>query len=149
MSLRSPATDAFIARLYGERTAPQLLVRIAVTVPSALTLNFAFDPVRTPDGTGWHAALLDVDPISAPGGLLEPGPSLCSFGFKVANARMVPQAAGTLCDLLNAYQFEGATVTVWLWEAGLVSFSDALQRFKGVIQGGTVRDQSSLCRQRK
>jgi hypothetical protein len=76
---------------------------------------------------------LDGDAIRASLGLLDPGLSPVSTSIRLAKRIDANQSSGTLHDLLSDYLFQNATVTIWLWEASLTDFADALQIFKGNV----------------
>ena len=111
------------------------LARIEITSPSALTIYAATDEVRTPDGSHWEPLLGKAISISSPGGFLSSDVNLGTADFRLVDKRASFVANGeTVSTVLANYDVVGATVTIILWERGLSSWEDRLERFVGVIQ---------------
>lgn len=131
--MASPASTAFLAawRNYTARKG-HCLVKVALTSPSTYTLRLAGREIATPDGT-YELALADVGPVVADGDFCTSDISLCTFSFVMLDRRLSGQTSGTSLSLFASYVWHGATVTVYLWEESLTSFSDALQIFSGQV----------------
>ena len=131
------ATQAFADewRLSGRQAS--VLVRLEVgagTSPAFTVYATHGGIVQTPDGVWWEPLVLDVEPISAPGGFGTSDIPLCSTRLRLANVKAGLQSSGTLSSTIAGNAWMGSIVTIWLWERGLTSFADALQVFKGVVQ---------------
>lgn len=127
------ATQAFWDAWCGTRQRC-ILVQIDIAVPSAKTLRISDQEVAL-SGTTWVRAIVDADPIEAPGAFLSSDVARCTTRYRLADTAMAGQTAGeTLTDLVADWKLQGATITEYLWEMTLADFAtDALPSFRGVI----------------
>jgi len=128
------ATDAFQAA-WGLKTCPRAtLVKIELTVPSSRTLRFSSTELHTPDGSTWQAGLMGGSSIRSSVDWLAPGLAPASTSIRLAKRRDASQTSGTIHDLLPAFLFQNAIVTIYLWAPDMgLAWSDALQVFKGKV----------------
>lgn len=129
--MSSPATTAFLAAYRSAQRRPVTLCKIELTDPSSRTLRFASEEIHTPDGNTWEAVIKRADVLDADGAFLSTGPNIVHGRVVLLNRTLA--AGGTPLSLLSDFRFQGAAVTLYLWEKSLTSFSDALQVFGGVV----------------
>lgn len=128
------ATAAFLRAWRSAEMQPALLAKIDLTIPSARTVRLSNRPDLRIEGTHWEYALMDGGAIRAPGDFLTSDPAPCSAEITAANVALGFQAAAkTLHDLSVDFAWEGAAITLYLWEMTLTAFSDACQVFVGVV----------------
>lgn len=110
------------------------LVQIDLTVPSSRTLRYATHETHTPDGNTWQEGVT-CETVRESVDLLGTGMDPVDATIRFAKVRDASQSStgGTIHDLLSSFLFQNAVVTIYLWEATLTSFSDALQVFKGRV----------------
>lgn len=126
--MSSPATAAFLAAWCSLQSRPVTLCKIEVTVPSAVTLYVATTECDTPDGQHWEPGF-SCEPIVAEVEYLGSGPATATTQITLADRAYSP-LTDTLIAKLKSYQWQGAAVTIYLWEQSLTSFSDALVIFQ-------------------
>lgn len=138
------ATAAFLARWRMMASGQgAILLKIDLTTRDGLSSVSIFasqGEIQTPAGTGiatrlWEDLIVDAPSIQDDGDFLTNDVPLTSARFTLARRKLGFQAAGkTIADALRDYRWDqSAAVTVYLWERGLASFDDAMQRFKGTI----------------
>lgn len=119
---------AALAALRSETRDVAIIVQVAL---SGLTLHLANREVVT-GTTVWELALDDVGPQAEPGDFLTSDVALSTFEFRVMPTRLTGQADGeTALDLFHQYTWDGATVTVKIWEASLAT---PAQTFVGRVE---------------
>jgi hypothetical protein len=125
---------------------PCLLVKIDLTVPSAKSIYLADTWVRTPDGITWDSVIVSADAIRADHGVLSPGPNLCSASIVVASRRKLSWQTAlndTIIDVMQDWLWEGAAVTMYLWDKKLTSTADRLQVFSGIVDELRITNETS------
>ena len=138
--MSSPATAAFLTAWRSLQASRALLVKLELTNPSAATLYFASRDVVTPGGQLWEPLVIDAEDITDSTDLLSAGPDPASTSVILARRRLNSQTSGDVSNLLDGYYVEGATVTLYLWEASLTSLTDALQVYKGIVNRYSVTE---------
>lgn len=135
--MSSPATSTFLAQ-WRNRAArvPITLAKIELTTPSAKTLRVASREVTTPDGNVWDSGLM-ASALRSRVEQLGPGLVPCDGVLRLANRLYPFMASGVVADTLATYQWQGATVTVYLWNdvrtsagAQVLAWADALCVFE-------------------
>lgn len=126
-----------LAALRNSTRDAAVLVKVEL---SGLTLYLSTREVNVATNTitdprVWENALDDVGPINEPGDFLTSDVSLCTFEFRMRPQRLTGQSEGdTALDLFHDYTWDGATVTVYLYELGVGNFLYAEQVFKGLVE---------------
>lgn len=138
--MSSPFSDALLAKVRSDHRSLVGLAKIEITTPSALTLYLGESEVLTPDGQLWEGGL-KLDPIRQEIDALGTGPNPGSTTIYLENRRYSFQSSTeTVGDALSAYLWQGATVTIYLWERSLTDFADAGQRFHGIVDSVELDD---------
>ena len=139
--MSSPLTAALLAAMRSDQRRPVTLAKIEITTPSALTLYVASAEIVTPDGQLWESGL-KADPIRQEVDVLGTGPNPASCSMSIENRRYSFQSAGTdIGDALSDYLWQGATVTLYLWERSLThNVADEGWRFKGTVDSYALDD---------
>lgn len=135
-----PGTDAFHVKwddLSGRR--PATLAKIELVSPSTQTLYLSSTELFTPDGQFWESGL-KAGSIRATVDFLGTGPNPCDATIRIADRRYAFQSSGTIVDAVSQYQWQGAAVTLYLWEQRLTDFADALQVLNGVVDSYSIDD---------
>lgn len=138
--MSSPFSAAFLKawrNLTGRR--PVTLAKIEIAAPSALTLYVGSAECFTPDGQFWEFGL-GGGTIRDGGDFLGTGPDPSDTTIKVANRRYAFQTTGKIADTLHSYQWQGATVTIYLWERSLTSASDLARVYQGTVDSLALSD---------
>lgn len=138
--MSSPFSTALLARARSDFRSLVGLAKIEITTPSALTLYVGESEVLTPDGQLWEGGL-KLDPTRQEVDTLGTGPNPGSSTLYLENRRYSFQTSGeTIGDALSSYLWQGATVTVYLWDRELSDFADAGQRFSGIVDSYEMDD---------
>lgn len=111
------------------------LVRIDLVVPTTRSLFLSTHEYKTPDGQMWDGILDDLGPIEARSSLLSEGPDLAVCPIRIARRKVSFQTDNTqtVLDLLNQYDWQGASVKVYTGWESLPAFSDWLIEFVGSV----------------
>ncbi len=146
--MSSPATDLFLELWRNPVTrCPRTLAKIEISTPSAVTFRVASAETVLPDGTVWEQGL-SADPLRMRMERLGTGPNPCDTAIHLANRIYPFMSSGVLADALSDYQFQGARVTLYLWNdvrgADGLQLLDTVDLFKvydrGVIDSFTYDD---------
>lgn len=138
--MSSPFSSSLLAKVRSDHRSLVGLAKIEITTPSALTLYLGESEVVTPDGQLWEGGL-KLDPIRQEIDALGTGPNPGSTTIYLENRRYSFQSStDTVGDALASYLWQGATVTIYLWDRGLSDFADAGQRFKGIVDSVELDD---------
>lgn len=118
-----------------------ILVKIDLVSPSALTVRLADGEVDTKDGQVWEPMIVNSGPIEAATTLLAEGPDPASYSFDVIRRKLPYQSSATasILDALATHEWQGAKATVYLWCDGLSGFIDAQK----VLVGGRISSYRS------
>ena len=130
------ASAAFLAAMGACARSPATLMRVTLKLVSGgvRVLNMATRDVITPDGTAWACAITDPGVINQPGDFLTSDVSLCSATVECSSRAPVYAGNALGSHFTSNYLWVGASVTMWLWESSLPSWSDAFQVFAGTVQ---------------
>ena len=123
-------TAAFLNAFTSSASQPELLVKIVV---GGQTIRLSRGGVATPDGNFWEAMIVDADPIMAPGDYLSSGPDFASGHIVLADRAFGYQTSGTASNALADLPWQGAAVTLYLWERSLTNIADLATIFIGVV----------------
>lgn len=139
--MSSPFSTNLLARTRSDQRSLVKLVKVEIAQPSALTLYFGESEVLTPDGQIWEGGV-KVDPIRQEIDTLGTGPNPGSATIYLENRRLSYQSSGqTVADSLSAYLWQGATVTIYLWDRSLTDWADAGQQFRGIVDSYEMGDE--------
>lgn len=127
---------------------PVVLIKVELTSPSTRTLYLSSNTVTTPvDGQYWLGCLVEVGSILNRGELLTPLSDGATMDFAISSrAEMGFQPNGDcVSDLFSDFRWQGAAVTVYLWDRrGFTPDTPGI-----VFQGGYVNDYTvtpDVCR---
>lgn len=145
--MSSPATAAFLAAWRDRgRRAPRTLAKIEISSPSAVTLRVASAQIVLPDGTVWEAGL-GAGRIRARVDRLGTGPNPADCTIVLAERLYPFMASGTVSDTLAGHQWQGAKVTLYLWNdvrdangAQVLAAADLFEVFPGVVDSYSIGD---------
>lgn len=139
--MSSPFSTALLARARSDHRSLVGLAKVEISTPSALTLYLGESEVLTPDGQLWEGGLT-LDTIYQEVPSLGTGPSPASTTIAIENRRYSFQSStATIGDSLSSYLWQGATVTIYLWDRDLTDFADACQRFSGIVDSYELGDE--------
>lgn len=139
--MSSPFSTALLARARSDHRSFVGLAKVEISTPSALTLYLGESEVLTPDGQLWEGGLT-LDTIYQEVPSLGTGPSPASTSIAIENRRYSFQSStATIGDSLSDYLWQGATVTIYLWDRDLTDFADACQRFSGIVDSYDLGDE--------
>lgn len=139
--MSSPFSTALLARARSDHRSLVGLAKVEISTPSALTLYLGESEVLTPDGQLWESGLT-LDTIYQEVPSLGTGPSPASTSIAIENRRYSFQSsAATIGNSLSDYLWQGATVTIYLWDRDLTDFADACQRFSGIVDSYELGDE--------
>lgn len=138
--MASPWDADLLAAMRSDHRRPVTLYKIELTTPSALTLYVASAEIVTPDGQLWESGgsgghvRQEIESLGT-------GPSPASTTVMIENRRYSFHASGAdIGDSLSDYLWQGATVTVLIWERSMTDFAKVGQRFKGVVDSYSLDD---------
>jgi hypothetical protein len=137
----SPLGATLLAAMRSDHRQPVSLYKIELATPSALTLYLASAEVMTPDGQLWESGASgghirqEVDSLGT-------GPNPASTTIYLEERRYSFQSStGMLSDTLATYLWQGATVTLYLWERSLAAFTPSeCMRFSGTVDSYSMDD---------
>ncbi len=139
--MSSPFSTSLLARARSDHRSLVGLAKVEISTPSALTLYLGESEVLTPDGQLWEGGLT-LDTIYQEVSSLGTGPSPASTTIAIENRRYSFQSStATIGDSLSSYLWQGATVTIYLWDRDLTDFADACQRFSGIVDSYELGDE--------
>lgn len=143
----TPATDAFKAAWRNKvNRRLRTLAKIEIANPSAVTLRVATAETFLSDGTVWESGLRGGR-LRASIDRLGTGPNPADITVRLMDRIYPFMAGGTVSDTLATHQWQGAVVTLYVWNdardasgAQVLAAADLLQVFSGVVDSYVLDD---------